>query len=68
VQEEGPFSLTPNRRTVRLTRVLRPDDSTNGDERISPRRVVFWVAVWVGILIGIVFYFKYARLLTPLLG
>ncbi len=32
------------------------------------RRIVFWAAVWLGITIGIVFYFRYARLLTPLLG
>ena len=68
MQEEGPFSLTPNPPQVRLTRVLRSDDSNNTDERIPVRRIVFWVAVWVGILLGIVFYFKYARLLTPLLG
>ena len=67
MQEEGPFP-SPNRRNVRLTRVLRPDDSNNTDERIGVRRIVFWVVVWVGILMGIVFYFKYARLLTPLLG
>jgi hypothetical protein len=53
---------------VRLTRVLRPDDSDNADERIGVRRIVFWAVVWVAILMGIVFYFKYARLLTPLLG
>ena len=68
MQEEGPFSLTANRRKVRLTRVLQPDDSNNTDERIGVRRIVFWVAVWVAIVLGIVFYFKYARLLTPLLG
>jgi hypothetical protein len=53
---------------VRLTRVLQPDDSNNTDERIGVRRIVFWVAVWVAIFLGIFFYFKYARLLTPLLG
>ena len=67
MQEEGPFPSLIHR-IVRLTRVLQPDDSINTDERISVRRIVFWVAVWVGILMGIVFYFKYARLLTPLLG
>ena len=68
MQEEGPFPFHPIARKVRLTRVLRPDDSNDSDERIGVRRIVFWVAVWVGILLGIVFYFKYARLLTPLLG
>ncbi len=32
------------------------------------RRMVFWAALWVGLLVGIALYFKYARLLTPLLA
>ena len=66
MQEEGPF-LYSNRWPLRLSRVLRPADSISAEERISVRRILFWVAVWVGIFIGIVFYFRYARLLTPLL-
>jgi hypothetical protein len=65
VQEEGPFPHF-NRWPLRLSRVLRPGVS-NANERIPARRILFWVVVWVGILVGIVFYFKYARLLTPLL-
>ena len=53
---------------MRLPRVLQSDDSDNAEERIGVRRIVFWAVVWVSILLGIVFYFKYARLLTPLLG
>jgi type VI protein secretion system component VasF len=53
---------------LRLSRVLRPAGPSTADERIPLRRILFWVAVWVGILVGIVFYFRYARLLTPLLG
>jgi hypothetical protein len=53
---------------LRLSRVLRPADLQSAEERIPVRRILFWVAVWVGILIGIVFYFRYARLLMPLLG
>jgi hypothetical protein len=53
---------------LRLSRVLRPDDAKNFDEPIPFRRIMFWVAVWLGIFVGIAFYFKYARLLTPLLG
>ena len=34
---------------------------------ISIAVIVFWVLVWVGLLVGIVLYFRYARLLTPLL-
>jgi hypothetical protein len=53
---------------VRLSRILRPDDPRNAEETIPLRRMVFWVLVWIGIAIGIVLYFRYARFLTPLLG
>jgi hypothetical protein len=53
---------------LRLSRVPRPVDTRTLDEKIPLRRVLFWVVVWVGILLGIAFYFTYARLLTPLLG
>jgi hypothetical protein len=53
---------------LRLSRVLRPDDTKYLDEKIPLRRVLFWAAVWIGIFVGIVFYLKYARLLTPLLS
>jgi hypothetical protein len=53
---------------LRFSRVFRPDDAKNIDDKIPFRRALFWVAVWIGIFVGIAFYFKYARLLTPLLG
>ncbi|MEO5815309.1 MAG: hypothetical protein ABIT20_08525 [Gemmatimonadaceae bacterium] len=53
---------------MRLSRVLRPDDSRNKEDAIPVRRILFWATVWLGIFIGIVFYFRYAGLLTPLLG
>ena len=53
---------------MRLSRVLKPNDIKYQDETIPMRRIVIWVIVWVGILSGIVMYFKYARLLTPMLG
>ncbi len=52
---------------TRLSRMFRTDDESSGDA-IPLRRVLFWAAVWVGLLAGIVLYFKYARLLTPLLA
>jgi len=52
---------------MRLSRMFRADDETPGDT-IPLRRVVFWTVVWIGLLVGIVLYFKYARLLTPLLA
>ena len=67
MQEEGP-SQPLIIRPLRLSRVLRPDDVKYLNETIPLRRTLFWVAVWVGIFTGVVFYFRYARLLTPLLG
>ena len=53
---------------MRLSRVLKPNDAKYQDEIIPKGRIAFWVLVWVGILVGLVLYFKYARLLTPMLG
>lgn len=67
MQEEGPC-FTPISRPLRLSRILRPEDGTNLDETVSFRRAVLWVLVWAGILVGVALYFRYARLLTPLLA
>ena len=67
MQEEGP----PHPSLVwplRLSRILRPEDTESLDESIPMRRALFWVVVWLGILVGLALYFKYARLLTPMLG
>ena len=67
MQEEGPC-FTPISRSLRLSRILRPEDGINLEETVSFRRAFFWVLVWVGLLVGVALYFRYARLLTPLLG
>ncbi|MDB4913513.1 MAG: hypothetical protein JWM95_1157 [Gemmatimonadetes bacterium] len=67
MQEEGPcFSF--NCRHVRLSRILRPEDTDTGEEPIPASRMLVWTLVWIGVLAGVVLYFKYARLLTPLIG
>ncbi|MEP6730005.1 MAG: hypothetical protein ABJE10_05180 [bacterium] len=53
---------------MRVSRVLNPNDVKYIDEKIPLSRILFWAAVWLGLLVGVVFYFKYARLLTPLLS
>ncbi|MEO8624283.1 MAG: hypothetical protein ABI625_24595 [bacterium] len=68
MQEEGPCLTPKSRPPLRISRILRPEDANDEDERISLGRVVLWVIVWVGLLVGIALYFKYARLLPPLLG
>jgi hypothetical protein len=39
---------------------------TEGD--VSYRRIIIWGLVGVGVVVGVIAYFKYARLLAPLLG
>ena len=41
---------------------------TETESVVSYRRVILWGIVGVAILVGIVLYFKYARLLAPLLS
>ena len=53
---------------MRLSRILRPDDGTIREETVSFRRALLWVLVWLALLAGLALYFKYARLLTPLLA
>lgn len=52
---------------MRLSRLFRANAS-DYDENIPLRRVVLWAVVWSAIFVGIALYFKYASLLTPLLG
>jgi hypothetical protein len=41
---------------------------TETDGEVSYGRIVFWALVAIGIAVGVVSYFKYAKLLPPLLG
>ncbi|MEO6526797.1 MAG: hypothetical protein ABIP93_09255 [Gemmatimonadaceae bacterium] len=50
-------------------REFRSDSEiTETEGLLSYRRIAFWVIVGLAIAIGVVSYFKYARLLPPLLG
>jgi len=51
------------RRTVRSETEI-----TETEGQLSYRRVAFWTVVGIAIIVGVVSYFKYARLLPPLLG
>jgi hypothetical protein len=53
---------------MRLSRMFSANDDAPPDDNVSVRRIMFWVLVWVGLLAGIVLYFRYARFLTPLLA
>jgi len=41
---------------------------TDTDGQVSYGRITLWVVVGIAIAIGVVSYFKYAKLLPPLLG
>jgi hypothetical protein len=54
---------------MRPTRDVRPETEiteTEGD--VSYRKIILWVVVGLAIVVGVVAYFKYARLLAPLTG
>ena len=54
---------------MRSTREFRAGPETTETENdVSYRKAVLWVVVGLAIVAGVVSYFKYARLLAPLLG
>ena len=54
---------------MRPSREFRAEpEITETDSDIPYRRGVLWVVVGLAIVAGVVSYFKYAKLLAPLLG
>ena len=54
---------------MRPTRQFRSEtDITETESAVSSRKIILWVIVGLAIVVGVVMYFKYAHLLTPLLG
>ena len=43
-------------------------ETTENESDVSYRKVALWAIVGVAIVAGVVAYFKYAKLLAPLLG
>jgi len=48
--------------------MFRSSAGPDGRPPIPLRRVVLWGAVGVAIAVGVVFFFRYARQLTPLIS
>ena len=42
------------------------DKLSSEEEEIPFRRLVFWAAVAAAIVLGVILYFKYGRLIVPL--
>ncbi len=66
VQEEGrtsPLQFGP----LRLSRFFRQSKTTIDPEAVPLRRALLWLAFWIVLAVGLVLYFKYERLVVPLL-
>ena len=54
---------------MRPTSEVRAEpEITETEQDVSYRRIVLWVLVGLAIVAGVVSYFKYAKLLAPLLS
>jgi hypothetical protein len=52
---------------LRLSRILRQSKSTTDPDAIPLRRALLWLAFGAVLVVGLVLYFKYERLVVPLL-
>ena len=68
VQDTGRTILSHERPLrVRFSRFLRqPDETPPGPAEVPARRALMWGLIGAAIIVGIVLYFLYARLLQPL--
>jgi hypothetical protein len=48
--------------------VRSESEITETEGSVSYGRIILWTLAGIGVVIGVVSYFKYARLLPPLLG
>ena len=54
---------------MRPTRQVRPETEISDSESdVSYRKIILWAIVGLAIVAGVVLYFKYAHLLSPLMG
>jgi type VI protein secretion system component VasF len=54
---------------MRPTRQFRSEtEYTETESAVSYRKIILWVVVGLAIVAGVVLYFKYSHLLSPLIG
>ena len=53
---------------MRLSRVIRQADAPSDAETVPLRRAILWMFVGAALVVGLILYFKYERLIHPLLG
>ena len=66
VQEEGR-TLPPPIGTLRLSRIFRTAESPPDPDAVPLRQAVLWSLFAIVLVTGLVLYFKYERLVVPLL-
>ncbi len=66
MQEEGR-TLPPPFGTLRLSRIFRTAESPTDPDTVPLRQAVLWALFAIVLVIGLVLYFKYERLVVPLL-
>jgi hypothetical protein len=66
VQEEGRTS-PPTIGPLRLSRILRGSGSPSDPAALPTRRTLLWLLFGAVVVVGLVLYFKYERLVVPLL-
>ena len=66
VQEEGRTPPSRNR-PLRISRIFRDRGSPPDPDAVSPRRALLWLLFGAVVIAGLVMYFKYERLVVPLL-
>ena len=66
VQEEGR-SPPSQKSAMRFSRNLRDEGSPPDPDAVSPRRALLWLLFGAVVIAGLVMYFKYERLVVPLL-
>ena len=62
-----PHAATPQRACLRLSRIFRRSDVTADPDAVPLGRALLWALFGVVLLVGLVLYFKYERVVLPLL-
>jgi hypothetical protein len=52
---------------LRLSRIFRRSETTDDPEAVPLGRALLWAVFGVVLLVGLVLYFKYERVVVPLL-
>jgi LPS O-antigen subunit length determinant protein (WzzB/FepE family) len=53
---------------MRLSRIVRQPETPTHSDAVPLRRVILWIVVGAVLVVGLVLYFKFERLLPPLVG